>query len=144
MTTQDVGTGENTEEPQEGVEDVEEGTEEPRTYTAEEYEAIKEESIANRLKAKRATELETALRAAVIREATRDVLADPEDLAWSDEFNDDETGLPDPEKITAAAEALTEAKPQLAAVRGDVGAGFRGDESDAAAVDLAGMLRAGA
>ena len=115
---------------------------EPRTYTQEEWDALKDESIRNRKKAKDVDSLREALQNAYLKEGTAGVLVDASDLAWSEDFNDPETGLPDVARIKDAAEALAEAKPHLARVRGDVGQGFRGEDIDA--VDLAGMLRAGA
>lgn len=70
-------------------------------------------------------------------------LADATDLAYDAALCDDD-GLPDPGKVTAAVDALLEAKPHLASRRpvGDVGQGARPGQD--AGVSLAGLLRAGA
>lgn len=130
-----------TTEPAETVEEPTEGTEE--MFSRDYVESLRTEAAEARVKAKRATDLELALRDAVKASAARDILQDPAALEWSDDFADD-SGLPDAEKIREAAEALAAEKPHLSRVRGDVLQGHRGEESDAGAVDLAGMLRAGA
>lgn len=116
---------------------------EPETFPRSYVEELRAEAAEHRVKSKENAEsMETfrnAYRAAVLKEATRDVLAEP--IPWSDDF-DGENGLPDAGKIREAAEALALEKPQLARVRGDIGQGFRGEQD--APVDLAGMLRAGA
>jgi hypothetical protein len=112
----------------------------PRTYVEE----LRAEAAENRRRAKEAAEqvdtLRTALQEALCREASAGVLHEP--IAWHEDYADEETGLPDVEKVKAAVEALAQDKPWLSRPRGDVGQGFRGEESDA--VDLAGMLRQGA
>jgi hypothetical protein len=110
-----------------------------RTYTADEYNTVVDESIKNRKKAKVADALRAALQAAVCKQASADVLHEP--IEWSEDFNG-ENGLPDAEKISEAVATLAESKPWLSRPRGDVGQGLRGEESDA--VDLAQMLRSGA
>jgi hypothetical protein len=106
-------------------------------------EELRRESAEHRMKAKEADEKLTAFRdayrAALLREASAGVLHDP--IGWDDSF-EGEDGLPDPEKMRAAAEALAEAKPWLGRPRGDVGSGYRGEQPDT--VDLADLLRAGA
>lgn len=103
-------------------------------------EQLRTEAAESRVKAKRAEELEEALRAAVTAMATQGILADPTDLAWDDRFNG-ENGMPDQEAIRAAAEELASRKPHLGRVRGDVGAGVRGEEP---MVSLSALLRSGA
>lgn len=69
-------------------------------------------------------------------------LADPDDLPYDDALLGDD-GLPDPERVAAAVEALLNRKPHLASrtPAGDIAQGAQPDPVD---VDLAGMLRAGA
>lgn len=128
-------------EPTAEVEETEEQDTFPRAYV----ESLRAEAAEHRTGRTAAEERSEAalsrLRLAAIHSATRDVLADPTDLQWSDDMTDEE-GWPDAEKISAAASALVEAKPHLGRVRGDVGQGYRSTESTS--VDLAGMLRAGA
>jgi hypothetical protein len=113
---------------------------EPDTFPRSYVEELRAENAARRKDADQVGPLREALQDAYLRQACEGVLHDP--ISWSEEFNNPETGMPDPEKIRAAAEALAEEKPHLARVRGDAGQGFRGSESDS--VDLAGILRAGA
>lgn len=128
-------------EPAEPAQEPAEGAEE--TFTREYVEQLRTEAAESRVKAKRATDLETALRTAVVEKVAGPILQDATSLEWSDEYAD-EHGMPDPEKIREAAEALATEKPHLSRVRGDVLQGHRGEESDAGTVDLAGLLRAGA
>lgn len=60
-----------------------------------------------------------------IEQGTAGVLTDPASLSRDADLYDDETGLPDVEKIRAAAVALADAKPQLAPVAGNIGQGVR-------------------
>lgn len=110
----------------------------PESYVKE----LRQEAAENRKKAEQVDSLRAALQTAYLREGTSGVLHDPEALVWSDDFNDEETGLPDVVKIKEAAEALAEERPWLSRARGDAGQGFRGEQSDS--VDLADLLRAGA
>ena len=116
---------------------------EPETFSAEYVADLRAEAAESRVKAKRATDLEQALREAVISKVAGRILQDPSTLEWSDDLAD-EDGMPDPEKIREAAEALAADKPHLSRVGGETLQGHRGEESDAGAVDLAGLLRAGA
>lgn len=102
----------------------------PKTYDEAYVRTLRDEAAAGRVKAKRADAAEARLRALAITAATSGVLADPTDLAWSDEFADDE-GWPDPTKIMEAATALIGTKPHLGRPTGDVGQGKRGDDVDA-------------
>jgi hypothetical protein len=113
---------------------------EPKTYDEDYVKALRDEAATNRVKAGRATELETALREAVVSKVAAGILQDPASLEWSDEFND-EHGMPNPDAIREAAEALAAAKPTLARVGGDVLQGHRGDDSDSGEVDLAGWIK---
>lgn len=132
-------------EAPEGTEEATETTEaepEPETYPAETVRKLRKESAGYRERLRtsevRATDAETRLREAVVREATRGILADPTDLD-ADELTDDD-GWPDPEAIAAAARELVKAKPHLGdrRPRGDAGQGAEQGSGD---VDLAGILR---
>lgn len=109
----------------------------PREYVEE----LRTEAKNNREKASEATaameRIQTAYRAVAVSQAVSDVLADPTDLAWSDEFLD-ESGLVDAEAVRAAAEELTAAKPHLARARGDAMQGYRTEEKP---FDLAELMR---
>jgi len=108
----------------------------PLTYVQE----LRQEAAEHRTRAARADTYRDALRAAVLDAASAGALREP--LPWSDDYDNPETGLPDAERIAAAVEELAAAKPWLAKPSGDVGQGFRGEESDT--VNLAEVLRAGA
>ena len=124
----DLGTP-GQEEPQEGEESF------SREYVAQ----LRNEAREHRVKAQRADFLATEVRRLATREAVRGVLTDPEALAWSDDF-EGEDGLPDHDKLRAAAEALATARPWLARVRGDIA---QGEHSDApAGLSLSELLRA--
>lgn len=131
--------GSELEAPQTGAE----GSQgEPESFPRAVVEQLREEAAAARVKAKKADEYAERMRSLAIVAATRGVLADPTDLPYADDF-DDETGLPDLSKITAAAEALVAAKPHLGRVRGDAGQG-RHSEPHPAAVSLSALMRGGA
>lgn len=119
---------------------------EPETFSREYVQQLRQEAAEGRTKAKEHEELAskldsiaTAYREALCREASAGVLH--EAIQWDDAFNG-EDGLPDVEKIREAVGKLADEKPWLSRPRGDVGQGFRGQESDS--VNLAGILRAGA
>lgn len=134
--TQDLNEPQSTNsEPQTGTE------EEPDTFPRAYVEQLRQEAAENRKKAEQVSTLREALHAAYLRLGTQGILHDPEALAWSEDFTG-EDGLPDVERIRAAAEALAEAQPWLSRPRGDVGQGYRGETSDA--VSLADLLRVGA
>ena len=128
------------EQPPEGTEEQQE----PKTYDEAYVKGLRDEAAQNRVKAGRATDLETALREAVISKVAASILQDPSTLEWTDEFNDPESGMPNPEAIRDAAEALAADKPHLSRVGGETLQGHRGEDSDAGEVNLAGLLRAGA
>lgn len=111
----------------------------PDTFPRAYVEELRREAAEHRTRAAVADTFRDALRAAVLEKASTGVLAEP--IEWDDEF-DGEDGLPDAEKIKAAAEALALEKPWLSRPHGDAGQGFRGE--DCGTVDLAGLLRAGA
>ena len=135
---------ENSPEATETVEGAQEPANEPEnepdTFPREYVETLRQEAAENRKKAKDVDTLREALRVAFLKEGSAGILREP--IEWSDDFTDSETGLPDAEKIKAAAEALAADKPWLSLPRGDAGQGFRGDDSDT--VSLADMLRVGA
>lgn len=112
----------------------------PDTFPRSYVEQLRSEAAEHRLRAADADKFRDALRAAVLTSQSATLLREP--LAWSDDYDDAETGLPDAEKISEAVQALAAEKPWLSRPAGDVGQGFRGTESDA--VNLADMLRAGA
>ena len=111
----------------------------PRTYV----EQLRRESAEHRTRAKRADELESRLLATIIREATSEILEDPEDLWRGHETADflDDDGYPDESKVRTAAEDLARSKPHLAKRRaaGDVDQGARSEPPEP--VSLAGILR---
>ncbi|WP_019874169.1 hypothetical protein [Sporichthya polymorpha] len=117
-----------------------EGTE-PKTYDEDYVKNLRDEAATARVKAKRGEEAEKRLRDLAIANAVRDILTQPDDLAWNDAYAD-ENGFPDPEKILAAAEELIKAKPYLARPRGDVGQG-RHSQEDPDAVSLSALMRGG-
>lgn len=124
-------------EPQ-AVPETPPGEAEPETFPRAYVEELREEAAGHRVKAQRADELSRRLTVAYAAATGR--LADPSDLAYSDELLDDD-GMPDQEKIAAAIDALVSRKPHLGRPSGDIGQGFRGEE---APVSLAALLRAGA
>lgn len=115
--------------------------EEPKTYDEAYVKNLRDEAAANRVKAKRTDDAESRLRTLATAEATRGILTDPTDLAWSDDYAD-EDGWPDHDKIRAAAEELVGKKPHLARPSGDIGQGRHGEPDES--VSLSGLLRAGA
>lgn len=137
-----------TEEPQEAVETPEEdGTltdapedvnddqtgAEDETFPRSYVERLRSENAKYRQRAQRADELAERLHRELVARTGR--LADPADLPY------DDTHLDDPEALTAAVDALLEAKPHLAS-RKPSGAIGQGAVSVAdGSVDLAGLLR---
>jgi hypothetical protein len=112
----------------------------PETFSREYVEGLRSEAAGHRTRAKTAEALAARLTTAYAAATGR--LADPTDLAYSDDLLDDD-GLVDPAKVTVAVDALLAAKPHLMSRRpsGDVG---QGAQPDPAEVSLAGLLRAGA
>lgn len=147
-------TDDNTGEATQSAENGQPGTEAQQTspeaqegsegFSREYVQELRDENRQRRQEASEASQradfLATEVRRLATREATRGILADPEALPWSDEFAA-EDGLPDPAKITAAAEALATVKPWLARVRGSVRQGEHGTEQQPAS--LSELLRAG-
>ncbi len=109
----------------------------PEVFDREYVQKLREEAAGHRVRAKRADALAAALVSA--QAALTGKLADPTDLAYSDDLLDD-NGLVDEGKVRAAVDALLERKPHLAARRvvGDVGQGARPSED---AFSLVGLLR---
>ncbi|MBF6330264.1 hypothetical protein [Nocardia transvalensis] len=101
----------------------------PRAYV----EKLRDENAKYRQRAGRADEYAHRLHAELVRATGR--LTDPTDLPF------DPDHLTDPQTLTTAIDALLARKPHLAARTpvGDIG---QGATSSAAAVDLAGLLRA--
>jgi hypothetical protein len=112
-------------------------TPEGDTFPREYVERLREESASHRTRAKEASEalepLQQRLHALIVAGTGR--LADPSDLAFDAVHLDDEAAL------TAAIDALLEAKPHLASRRvvGDIGQGAGEPKPE---VSLAGLLAA--
>jgi hypothetical protein len=115
--------------------------EEQDTFDRDYVEKLRNEAAEHRTSRKDAEErlgrVQAAYRDVAVSNAVAGVLVDASDLAWSDDFLDDD-GLVDAEKVQQAATALLENKPHLGRVRGDVGQGFKARTEE---VSLAAMLR---
>ena len=112
-------------------------------------EQLHAEAAARRVEAKAATErgdaMATRLGALTVTQAAAGILDDPADLTRyvdAAELAGDD-GLPDPEKVKAAAEKLATDKPTLAKRRiaGDAGQGPRGTPTPPPVADFAEILR---
>ena len=103
----------------------------PRDYVVK----LRDENAKYRQRAADRDEIATRLHTAIVAATGR--LADPSDLAFADEH------LSDPEALTAAVDALLQAKPHLASRKpsGNIGQGVSG-VSDT--VSLSGLLKANA
>lgn len=125
-----------TEEQEAPETEAPEEQEEPQTFSREYVEDLRKEAARHRTSAKEAREalepLQQRLHGLLVAGTGR--LADPTDLPF------DPAHLEDEEALTAAIDALLEAKPHLAPrrVSGDVGQGVGGPSTG---VDLGGMLR---
>ena len=115
------------------------------TGISREYvEKLRRENAEHRTRAKRTDDLADRLLTATVASTLSGKLADPSDLlAHLDDaaaLLDDE-GVPDPEKITAAADTLLAAKPHLASrnTTGDIDQGAQGSGPEA--VSLTGLIR---
>lgn len=110
--------------PEENVESSTDETE-PDTFPREVVEKLRQENGKYRQRAGQADELAMRLHTELVRATGR--LADPTDLPFDPEH------LDDPEKLTAAVDALLDAKPHLATRRpsGDIGQGQRGPATGA-------------
>lgn len=119
-------------DPQENVDEPQENVDEPKTFDESYVKKLRDENAKYRQRAQRADELARELFTARVAATGR--LADPTDLAYSDE------ALDDPDKLTQALDELLARKPHLAnrRPRGDVGQGVA---SSSANVDLAAILR---
>ena len=95
----------------------------PDMFPREVVEKLRQENGKYRQRAGQADELAKRLHTELVRATGR--LADPTDLPFDPEH------LDDPEKLTAAVDALLDAKPHLATRRpsGDIGQGQRGPAS---------------
>lgn len=113
--------------------DDHEKDDEQDTFPREYVEKLRDESARYRQRAQRADDLAHKLHSTLVDATGR--LMDPSDLEF------DEAHLDDPEALTAAIDALLEAKPYLAkrTPKGDIG---QGASEGSTTVDLAGMLRA--
>ncbi|MEZ5202733.1 MAG: hypothetical protein R2742_16190 [Micropruina glycogenica] len=96
---------------------------EPDTFPRAVVEKLRQENGKYRQRAQAADDLAHRLHTELVRATGR--LADPTDLPFDPEH------LDDPEKLTAAVDALLDAKPHLATRRpsGDIGQGQRGPAS---------------
>lgn len=109
---------------------------EPDTFPRDYVEKLRDENAKFRQRAQKSDELAHRLHTTLVAADGR--LADPTDLEFSAE------NLEDAESLSEAIGELLKNKPHLAArrPRGDVGQGASGGSNSA--VDLAGLLRAGA
>lgn len=145
MTTTEQTEAHTEEEQQpEGTEGTEEEQQAEQTEPSE-LQKVRAEAARHRVAAREATEALDAMtqryRAAVTAQAGSDYLSDPSVLDWSEDWQT-EDGAADLAAIRAAAEQYATAHPHAAKLRGDIGAGYRGQATES--VDLAGLLRAGA
>lgn len=107
------------------------------TYDAAYVAKLRQEAAESRVKAKRAD--------ALARQATRAITAhdgrliDPDDLAFTDEFLDDD-GLVNSDRVVAAIESLIERKPHLAARRPNSTIA-QGVQPEPEAVSLLGLMQ---
>lgn len=128
----DLQTKEGTDEtPVDNVDTA--SDEEPETFPKAYVEKLRKEAADHRVKAKKVDDYAQRLHKTLVESSGR--LADPTDLPF------DEAHLDDPEALTAAIDALLEAKPHLASrtPRGDIGQGVNVPEQDT--FSLAGWLR---
>lgn len=111
----------------------EEPKDDPETFPKAYVEKLRKEAADNRVRAKKVDDYAQRLHKTLVEASGR--LADPTDLPF------DETHLDDPGALTAAIDALLEAKPHLASrtPRGDVGQGANVPAQDD--FSLAGWLR---
>jgi hypothetical protein len=150
MTMTDTGTQEGqqghegSQEGAGGQEGSQGGEGGEQTFDARYVAGLREEAARYRQRAhdaeQRAESVLEALWQARRAEATRGLLADATDLAGDVAMLDDD-GLPDVERIRAAAEELVKAKPHLGERRptGSIEQGARGGEQQG--VNLANRLR---
>jgi hypothetical protein len=113
----------------------------PETFDRAYIQRLRDEAASHRVKAKRADALAERLVTAMAAGTNR--LADPTDLAYSDDLLD-EDGYPDEGKVAEAIEQLIAKRPHLASRRprdSDVG---QGTQAEVDTLSLAALLRAGA
>jgi hypothetical protein len=119
---------------------------EPETFDRDYVVGLRDEAAQHRVRAREAETERDRLRERLIEDNVRHLaagtLADPADLIH---FGDpdalvDEDGLPDPDRIVAAARDLVRNRPHLASRR-PTGTVEQGARDEPAGVDLAGMLR---
>lgn len=91
-----------------------EATSEPDTYSAEYVRELRAENAERRMKAKRVDDANTRLARAYAQQDGR--LIESSELTYGEHLLDDD-GLVDPAKVTAAIDALLQAKPYLASQR---------------------------
>lgn len=116
--------------------DTDDNDDDTETFPRDYVEKLRDENAKYRQRAQRSDELAHRLHRALVAADGR--LADPTDLEFDDEH------LEDADTLSEAIDGLLETKPHLAARKpaGDIGQGAAGP--NAGAVDLAGLLRAGA
>lgn len=136
----DTTETDTTEEVDPNVPPVEEETEEEteeeaETFPREYVEKLRDENARYRQRAQQSDELATRLHTTMVEATGR--LADPTDLPF------EESHLEDTDALHSAIDALLESKPHLAA-RKPVGSIGQGATTEAAGVDLVGLLRKGA
>ena len=129
----------------EEIEAVETETTEPDTFDRDYVEKLRAEAAEHRVKAKEAQDAldasVSAYRALAVQHAANGILSRPDALGWRDDWLG-EDGTANLDAIREAATQYAHDYPHVAVVAGDVGQGYRGE--DTGSVDLAGMLRSGA
>ena len=83
----------------------------------------------------------SAYRALAVQHAASGILSRPDALGWRDDWLGDD-GTVNLDTIREAATQYAHDYPHVAVVAGDVGQGYRGEDTGSA--DLASILRAGA
>lgn len=131
MSETPIETEQQEQEPVEEQETVEED-QEPDTFPRSYVEELRVESAAHRVRAKELEAahegLQSALQALAVEHYARGVLTDVAALQWSDELAGDD-GLPDGDKIRAAAEQLVAERPSLGRPGGQVLQGAHGEQA---------------
>ncbi len=126
-TESDVSVQETSSDSETPLEEDSGSESQPEVFSREYVEKLRAEAAQHRVKAKHADQLAQTLVTAYADSTGR--LHDPSDLLYSEQLLDEETGMPDREKVAHAIEVLVQAKPHLAKLRvvGDVGQGVQGD-----------------
>lgn len=129
----------------EEIEAVENETTEPDTFDRDYVEKLRAEAAEHRVKAKDAQDAldasVSAYRALAVQHAASGILSRPDALGWRDDWLGDD-GAANLDAIREAATQYAHDYPHVAVVAGDVGQGYRGEDTGSA--DLASILRAGA